>query len=371
MTSYRILLLNTDYDEFLRSLYRSRPLLAFRSYERQLAARNASLFGTADFMSVHLRALGHEAVDVHVNNRPLQEAWMATRSGALAAAQSALRRKPVVMGPHEARFYDILETQIRVFQPNIIYNHDIVAIPAGRLDSMKPRGCRLVAQIAAPLADSIEWDRYDLVISSLPNYVAAFRQRGVRAAYCPLAFETRVLDNLDLGKRDLPFTFVGSVFPAHGDRRALLEKVARDSEIEIWGQGVDSLPPDSAVRRCYRGMAWGGAMYEILGRSRVSLNKHIDISESYANNMRLFEATGVGALLLTDWKENLGELFEPGREVVAYRSAEECIDLARHYLAHDSDRERIAAAGAARCRREHSYAKRMSELVSLLDAHFG
>ena len=46
------------------------------------------------------------------------------------------------------------------------------------------------------------------------------------------------------------------------------------------------------------------------------------MAKSYANNMRLYEATGVGALLVTDWKENLGEMFEPGKEVVAYRSPE-------------------------------------------------
>ena len=41
--------------------------------------------------------------------------------------------------------------------------------------------------------------------------------------------------------------------------------------------------------------------------------------------MRLFEATGSGACLVTDWKENLGELFEPDVEVVTYRSVAECV----------------------------------------------
>ena len=33
----------------------------------------------------------------------------------------------------------------------------------------------------------------------------------------------------------------------------------------------------------------------------------------------------VGALLLTDRKDNLHEMFEPGREVVTYDSPEECL----------------------------------------------
>ena len=368
---FRILLLNTDYPAFLHWLYRSQPSLVLRSFDAQNRERNASLFGTADFMSVHIRAAGHEAIDVHANNRPLQEAWLAQHGGRFADLSRILRSRPLILPPTEQRFYDILEAQIRAFRPNIIYNHDPVAIPAERLDALKPVDCRLVAQIAAPIDASVQWKRYDIVISSLPNYVEAFRRQGVAAAYLPLAFDHRILRHVPLGARDIGFSFVGSLFDAHGERRKLLEYVVPRSSIEIWGQGVRDLAQGSAIRRRHRGMAWGRAMYEILARSRVSLNKHIDISENYANNMRLFEATGVGTLLLTDWKENLDDLFEVGTEVVAYHSAEECVALAQHYLEHDTERQRISAAGMARCLRDHSYEKRMVQLADLLRRHLG
>ena len=41
--------------------------------------------------------------------------------------------------------------------------------------------------------------------------------------------------------------------------------------------------------------------------------------EDNATNMRLFEATGCGAMLITDAKQNLGDLFSVGVEIVAYR----------------------------------------------------
>jgi spore maturation protein CgeB len=40
----------------------------------------------------------------------------------------------------------------------------------------------------------------------------------------------------------------------------------------------------------------------------------------------------MGSLLVTDWKKNLHEMFEPGKEVVAYRSAEECAEMVQYYL---------------------------------------
>jgi spore maturation protein CgeB len=108
----------------------------------------------------------------------------------------------------------------------------------------------------------------------------------------------------------------------------------------------------------------------------VTLNCHgaIDVcghaSTSIANNLRLYEATGVGTCLVTDWKENLPELFEPGQEVVAYRSIEECIEKVRHLLSHESERARIAAAGQARTLREHTYQRRMEELLTILERRF-
>ena len=112
-------------------------------------------------------------------------------------------------------------------------------------------------------------------------------------------------------------------------------------------------------------------MYRALARSRITLNRHINVAENNANNMRLYEATGVGAMLLTDRKDNLHELFELGREVVAYSSKEEAGELVRHYLDHPDEAAQIAQAGQARTLREHTYAQRMQELVPILKRHLG
>ena len=48
--------------------------------------------------------------------------------------------------------------------------------------------------------------------------------------------------------------------------------------------------------------------------------------------MRLFEATGAGACLITDRKVNLPAMFEPDVEVVTYSSVEECSEKVRYLL---------------------------------------
>src|ERR1700712_4836047 len=71
----RILVLNADYPRFLAWFYRRQRGLENTSYAEQMAARNASLFGVADFYSRNFISLGHSAAEIHVNNPWLQSAW--------------------------------------------------------------------------------------------------------------------------------------------------------------------------------------------------------------------------------------------------------------------------------------------------------
>src|SRR5689334_14350956 len=71
----RILVLNADYPRFLVWLYRREAGLENAPYAAQMAARNASLFGVADFYSRNFAADGHAAAEIHVNNPWLQSAW--------------------------------------------------------------------------------------------------------------------------------------------------------------------------------------------------------------------------------------------------------------------------------------------------------
>jgi spore maturation protein CgeB len=107
-------------------------------------------------------------------------------------------------------------------------------------------------------------------------------------------------------------------------------------------------------------------MYRVLARSRIVVNRHGDIAEGFANNMRLFEATGMGALLLTEEATNLGELFVPGQEVETYADADELVAKIRALLADEDRRAAIAAAGQRRTLDDHTYARRMVELDQIL-----
>src|SRR4030081_1827215 len=82
----RILVLNADYPRFLAWFYRRQPGLEHAAYAAQMAARNASLFGVADFYSRNFAASGHPAAELHVNNPWLQSACARERGMSVETA---------------------------------------------------------------------------------------------------------------------------------------------------------------------------------------------------------------------------------------------------------------------------------------------
>jgi spore maturation protein CgeB len=104
-------------------------------------------------------------------------------------------------------------------------------------------------------------------------------------------------------------------------------------------------------------------MYRVLDQSHVVWNHTIGPT---ADNMRLFEATGIGACLLTDQKPNISEHFESDYEIVTYRSPEECVERAKWLLDHPDEGRRIGAAARSRTLRSHTYQHRAVELDQII-----
>lgn len=399
----RFLVVNTDYLEFLQWFYVQHSGLATRPYQDQMQARMESLCGVADFYSRSLRRLGHEAWDVHANNTWMQQAW-AQENGIQTPADSVLQSKveqatslvnhvltdrsantsrqrklrsaialldrTVSERRSSRRLARILLAQVKHYAPDVLLNQAMDAISPRVLMRLKPHLRLLVGQIAAPLPEHWDYDCYDLVLSSLPTFVDSFRKRGIRSEFHRFSgFDPTILRELDGGLDRIPVSFVGGLGSHYSGRIRLLEQLCERTDLHVWGPSIHGLPADSPLRDRYRGMAWGLDMYRILKGSKITVNHHADFAGPHAQNMRLFEATGVGTLLVTDWKEDLHEMFEPDREVVVYRSPEECTALIKHYLENENERETIARSGQQRTLKDHTYDSRIREFLSIVERY--
>lgn len=86
-------------------------------------------------------------------------------------------------------------------------------------------------------------------------------------------------------------------------------------------------------------------------------------------NPRTYEIAACGALQLTDYRPELPERYEVGREIAAFHSSDELIALIDHYLNHEEERRQMAVRGFRRTYRQHTFLHRIDTLLQVLGRH--
>jgi spore maturation protein CgeB len=81
--------------------------------------------------------------------------------------------------------------------------------------------------------------------------------------------------------------------------------------------------------------------------------------------MRVFELAAVGTPQLVDAKGDIARHFVPDKEIVVYHSVAELRERARALLGDAVLRASLAERAVERARREHTWAHRMEELLSV------
>lgn len=305
MKNPSILILDTYYPEFLKSA----PLVGLGSYEAERDALLRRCFGTYDCYSRGLTTLGWECEDVIVNHKQL----------------------------------NALTTNIRP-KPDVVFYQDL------NLTRIAPVGPVIAGQLSCSWPGDDIVRRFDILFTSFPHYVDRIEALGVRAVYVPLAFDPVVYERLPLigGKPDVKRTidcvFVGGL----GDQwnhKSLLDVVQGEiGHFRICGYGNRNYVP-----------VWGLEMYQLYAGTKIVLNRHHPAAQGYSNNLRMFEATGMGALLLTEDSPNIRDFFIPGEECVTYTSPSDAVDKIRYYLEHNDERELIAERGKLKTLLAHTY----------------
>ncbi|MBD3347321.1 MAG: glycosyltransferase [Chitinivibrionales bacterium] len=82
-----------------------------------------------------------------------------------------------------------------------------------------------------------------------------------------------------------------------------------------------------------------------------------------AVNQRVFDIPLSGSFVLSDKQEQLAELFEIGTEAIWYESIEDLKEKINHYKTASDQRKAISAAARKRILAEHTYEKRVGEIV--------
>lgn len=362
-----------------------------------------------------LEELGVEVFETLVDVAAIQEKWLAEAGEAVDGPYDADWQERVLFLQLAAFRPDVV-----YFQSLFPVSHEA----RKRIKAQFPSIKLVVGHRGFPCFDCADYADVDAMFLGYPRHHEHWHAHGVRTFNSNHCFDEGLVPAIERGldaMPERPFTFIGTTgygFVNHDGRYYDLLKVMNATNLEVWGNeriaSRQKLTPREKVADVLARMpmSWikalqtrGGNIhpyigkigktleyhkttdywfyrekpigqlfpdrmhpavfgieyFQLLARSKVTWNRHLEMDGAGAN-MRLYEACGAGACQLVDLRDEVTREFAPDREVVVYRSIEECIDKARWLLDNDAERMAIAAAGRARVLRDHSAARRARDV---------
>ena len=101
-------------------------------------------------------------------------------------------------------------------------------------------------------------------------------------------------------------------------------------------------------------------------RSAAGVLNTMHPAEVSGVNVRLFEAAGCGAAVLTEFRSTVPELFDVGAEVLAFSDFDELVNQATRLLSEAGLTARLGDAAARRAHQDHSYDARVATILEKL-----
>ena len=96
--------------------------------------------------------------------------------------------------------------------------------------------------------------------------------------------------------------------------------------------------------------------------SKINLNITLRSIET-GIPQRVFDIMGAGGFVMSNYQEELEELFVPGEEIVLFYDMEDLIKKVNYYLKHEQERIQIAVNGYRKVKEFHNYPERLREIL--------
>lgn len=362
------------YQNYLSKFYEEGNRLEEKSFSEQKQALIYDGFPWIFTWSTNISEQKATIFETVHNCEPLQRAWNRDKSfGEDWQVQIVLEQIKEI------------KPQVCVLYPPELFNTSVI----NEIKSMLKNDVVIISYDGMNRMNESLYSSYDVILTCSDYISRYYQNKNVQTYTLNFCFDENILAKID-SKSDHKYAvgFSGSIYTSiHDDRYDLLKYLTRRTKLEIrseFGQNLDySLFSKIQLRRLIkkkdydnylglwkidksnRGPVYGLGMYQFLRDSGISINMHGD-KIKFAANVRLFEVTGVGSCLLTDWKENMSELFEPDKEVVLYRSIEEAYDKIKFLKKNERVRSKIAKQGQHRTLSNYTYKESIPKLVKYL-----
>lgn len=286
--------------------------------------------------------------------------------------------------PPTVSLEDILRAQIEHHRADVFYNMDPMRYGDEFLTTLP--GCvrRSIAWRAAP-SDGGRFLTHDVIVNNFPTLLDSYRAQGAQAEYLSPAHDPE-MDNYALRhERPVDVLFVGTFSRHHRVRSAMLEAIANlRGEMEVvmhldisrytWLAEtplglVGPLRKDRrspGIRAVARSPVFGRDLLTALSQAKIVVNGAIDMAGLDRGNMRIWEALGCGATLISD-RGNYPQWIHPGKHFAEYTDASDVPAMIRLLFRDEGKQKSLADAGREMIRNYYSKAlqwRRFQEIAS-------
>lgn len=282
----------------------------------------------------------------------------------------------------------ILETA-SAFRPDILLAFKGAHVAARTLQILRPRGISLYNYYP----DTTAFAYGSLLPESLPEYDCVFYTKRfwfqdtarrikirdvvlLRHGYDSVLHRPLILEPRDIRQFDADVSLIANYTPYKENILKALVAVMPDVDLKIWGSAWKGRCPAPSLKKYIQGHILLGESYaKAITATRINLGIMGGVfrgaSQADETTTRSFEIPACGGFMLHERTPSILEIYEEGKEIACFGSAQELAEKITHYLAHPAEREAIAAAGHARCVPAYSYDHRMQEILEWHQSHSG
>ena len=139
-----------------------------------------------------------------------------------------------------------------------------------------------------------------------------------------------------------------------------------DYHVKLWGNSAPLWMATGQFAGMHQGRAVNNQDKVRAFRGAKIVVNNLLYSEIWGVNVRCFEAAGAGAFQMVDWRPGLEQLFEDGKELIAFRGIRDLRQKIDYWLPREAERRDIAEAAMKRAHAEHTYALRLDLLLATL-----
>ncbi len=237
--------------------------------------------------------------------------------------------------------------------------------PKTRLVSYSPDDCRILRSEGIRYGRSIP--EYDLHVTTKTYNIEELRGWGARDvfftdnAYCPEIHRPVELSAADRDRFGCEVGFIGTF---EEDRAGMMLGLAR-AGIPVVARGpLWSRHPHQHGNLTIIDEVLGDEDYrKALNGAEINLG-FLRKQARDLQTTRSIEIPACGRFMLAERTSEHETLFEEGKEAEFFEGLDELLEKCRYYMAHPDERDRIAAAGLERCRRDgYSNADRLARVI--------